>query len=296
MALMEPVHLEPFARDALALPAEERIEYLQRPRWIGYSRAREIAGRLEEVLRHPKVHRMPNILLLGESNNGKTMLAARFAQRHRTTGDSSKVRVLMVQAPAAPDENRFYAGILEALNAPYRQQETAARRQIQILHLLRSIGLEMLMIDEIHHLLAGHYAKQRQFLNVLKYLGNELQIPLVGIGTLDALRAVNTDAQIANRFEPLAIPKWEWGQQFRMLLASFERVLPLREPSQLASEALGKRLFELSEGTIGALSSLLNRTAAVAIRKGRERIDSESLKETEWVRPSERRQRAELMV
>jgi hypothetical protein len=140
---MEPVHLEPSARDALALPAEQRIEYLQRPRWIGYSRAREIVGRLEEVLRHPKVHRMPNILLLGESNNGKTMLAARFAQRHRTTSDPSKIRVLMVQTPAAPDENRFYAGILEALNAPYRPQETAARRQIQILHLLRSIGLEI---------------------------------------------------------------------------------------------------------------------------------------------------------
>jgi hypothetical protein len=154
----------------------------------------------------------------------------------------------------------------------------------------------MLMIDEVHHILAGHYAKQRQFLNVLKYLGNELQIPLVGIGTLDALRAVNTDPQIANRFEPLAIPKWDWGQEFRMLLASFERVLPLREPSHLASEALGKRLLELSEGTIGALSSLLNRAAAAAIRKGCERIDSQSLNQTDWVRPSERRQRAELLV
>lgn len=296
MALREPLHLEPFAREALALPTEERIEYLQRPRWIGYSRAREIVRRLEEVLRHPKVHRMPNILLLGESNNGKTMLAARFAQRYRTANDPSKVRVLTVQAPATPDENRFYAGILEALNAPYRPQETAGRRQIQVLHLLRSIGLEMLLIDEVHHVLAGHYAKQRQFLNVLKYLGNELQIPLVGIGTLDALRAMNTDPQIANRFEPLAIPKWVWGQEFRMLLASFERVLPLREPSHLASEALGRRLLELSEGTIGALSSLLNRAAAVTIRNGCEQIDSRSLNQTDWVRPSERRQRAELMV
>ena len=296
MALTEPVHLAPFARDALALPAEERIEYLSRPRWIGYSRAREIGDRLDEVLRHPKVHRMPNVLLVGESNNGKTMLAARFVQRHRATSNASKVRVLMVQAPAAPDENRFYVGILEALNAPYRPQETAARRQVEVLHLLRSIGLEMLVIDEVHHILAGHYAKQRQFLNVLKYLGNDLEIPLVGIGTLDALRAVNTDAQIANRFEPLAIPKWVWGQEFRMLLASFERVLPLREPSQLASEALGKRLLERSEGTIGALSSLLNRAAAVAIRKGRERIDTRGLDETDWVRPSERRQRAELLV
>jgi len=134
---------------------------LRRPRWIGYSRARQISDYLDEVLRHPKVHRMPNVLLIGESNNGKTMLAARFAERHKSPADSSKIRVLMVQAPAAPDENRFYAGILEALHAPYRPHETAARRQIQVLHLLRSLGLEMLIIDEIHHILAGHYAKQR---------------------------------------------------------------------------------------------------------------------------------------
>lgn len=296
MAITEPVHLEPFAREALALPPTERIESLRRPRWIGYSRARYISDYLDAVLRHPKVHRMPNVLLIGESNNGKTMLAARFVQRHRTTADGSGVRVLMVQAPAAPDENRFYAGILEALNAPYRPHETAARRHIQVLHLLRAIGLEMLIIDEIHHSLAGHHGKQRYFMNVLKYLSNDLQIPLVGIGTLDALRAVNTEEQIASRFEPLAIAKWEWGEEFRMLLASFERVLPLGEPSHLASEALGRQLLILSEGTIGALSSLLNRAAGTAIEKGRERIDRKVLSETDWIPPSERRQRAELLV
>lgn len=296
MALTEPAHLEPFAVQALSLPAEERIQYLRRPRWIGYSRARQITDYLEEILRHPKVHRMPDLLLIGESNNGKTMLAARFVQRHKNTAGSSQLRVLMVQAPPAPDENRFYAGILEALNAPYRPHETAARRYFQVVHLLRTLALEMLIIDEIHHILAGHYAKQRYFMNVLKHVGNDLQIPIIGIGTLDALRAVNTEEQIATRFEPMAIPRWEWGQEFRMLLASFERVLPLAQPSHLASEPLAKRLLAMSEGTIGALSSLLNRAAAVAIRKGRERIDEQTLNETDWVRPSERRQRAELMV
>lgn len=55
------------------------------------------------------------------------------------------------QGASAPNENRFYAVILDALNAPYRPQETAGRRQVQVLYLLRSIGLEMLMIDEVRH-------------------------------------------------------------------------------------------------------------------------------------------------
>jgi hypothetical protein len=105
--------------------------------------------------------------------------------------------------------------------------------QIRTARLLRGIGLEMLVVDEIHHILAGHYAKQRRFLNVLKYLGNELEIPLVGVGTLDALRAVQTEPQVASRFDPIAVPRWQWSKEFLMLLASFERVLPLRQPSHL---------------------------------------------------------------
>ena len=39
------------------------------------------------------------------------------------------MRVLVVQAPPVPDENRFFANILEALNAPYRAYQSAARRK-----------------------------------------------------------------------------------------------------------------------------------------------------------------------
>jgi hypothetical protein len=115
--------------------------------------------------------------------------------------------------------------------------------------------LQVLIIDEIHHVLAGHVAKQRLFLNVLKYLGNELQIPLVGVGTMDALRALHTDPQMANRFEPVALPRWEMNREFQVLLASFERILPLQQPSRLAEPALAARLLALSEGTIGELSA-----------------------------------------
>ena len=75
---------------------------------------------------------------------------------------------------------------------------------MKVLHLLRDTQLRVLIIDEIHHILAGHIAKQRHFLNVLKYVGNELKIPLVGVGTIDALRAIQTDPQMVNRFEPVS--------------------------------------------------------------------------------------------
>jgi hypothetical protein len=84
--------------------------------------------------------------------------------------------------------------------------------------------------------------------------------------------------------------------RYRMLLASFERLIPLRKPSQLAGETLSKKLLALSEGTIGELSTLLNRAAAHAIRTGRERIDLEALTKTNYIPPSERRKRTEQLV
>jgi hypothetical protein len=44
-------------------------------------------------------------------------------------------------------------------------------------------GVKMLVIDELHNLLSGSRSQQRRLLNLLRWLGNELRIPLVGVGT-----------------------------------------------------------------------------------------------------------------
>jgi hypothetical protein len=43
---------------------------------------------------------------------------------------------------------------------------------------------------------------------MLRWLGNELQIPLVALGTAEALRAIQSDDQLANRFSPFPLPLW----------------------------------------------------------------------------------------
>jgi hypothetical protein len=228
------------------------------------------------------------------------MLANRFVQLHpaddNPEGDAAIVPVLAIQAPPGPDEGRFYNAILEALFAPYNPRERVAQKQVQVLRILKGVGLRMLIIDEVHNVLTGPVTKQRQFLNVLKYLGNDLQIPLVGLGTKEALRAVQADPQLANRFEPAALPCWQLNQEFQMLLASFEQVLPLRKASRLADEQMARKLLVLSEGSLGELSLLLTSAAVYAVQSGAERIDEKVLAAIDWIPPSERRRRAERLV
>lgn len=293
-----PPHLLAKAASYLDRSDEERINYIRSPRWIGYDTANSILERLESLLTYPKTHRMPNLLVVGNTNNGKTMLVKRFCSRHQPEdnkeGKSIVVPVLFVQAPPVPDEGRFYNTILDLLFAPYKPSDRVDRKQFQVIKLMREVGLRMLIIDEVQHILAGNLTRQRTFLNVIKFLGNELEIPIVAVGTKDAFRALQTDTQLANRFDHAKLPRWKNDDDFIRLLMTFEQMLPLRNPSMLDDQALADRIYSMSEGYIGEISRLLVEAAVAAIKTGKEAIDKRLLDSIGWVAPSDRRKQPEV--
>jgi hypothetical protein len=289
-------HLGAAARAVIAHSAEARIQWLRQPRWIGYTKAQQALQRLERLLHHPPTPRMPNLLLIGETNNGKSTISQQFAARYpphdHPEGEAVRSPVMVIQTPQVPAENRLYEELLDAVYAPYRPGHSVSQKLRQVRTIFRHLHVRLLILDELHHILAGRVAQQRVFLNTLKFLGNDLQIPIVGIGTVDALRAVQTDPQLANRFEVFTLPKWTLDTEFRKLLASFEQVLPLRRPSSLHHKALAADLWALSEGTIGDLANVLNLAAEAAICTGHEQIDHAVLRALDWEPPSTRRRRA----
>ncbi|MCU7872094.1 MAG: TniB family NTP-binding protein [Candidatus Thiodiazotropha sp. (ex Lucinoma borealis)] len=293
------VHLLPKVAAYLDQPDDNRIKYIRSPRWIGYPRAQAILDRLEVLLTHPKSHRMPNLLIVGDTNNGKTMLVNRFSSRHKPEdnpeGEAAVVPVLCIQAPPIPDEGRFYNTILELLFAPYKPGDRADRKQFQAIKLLRTVGLKLLIIDEIHHILAGTMTKQRAFLNVIKYLGNELQVPIVGVGTKDAFRAIQTDLQLSNRFDHALLPRWENDDEYLRLLVTFERAIPLRHASNLIEGGMADKIYSMSEGYIGEIDRLLIEAAVQAVMMGKEYIDKKLLDRIVWTAPSDRRREPRAM-
>jgi len=290
--MTEVDHLSKAAQAALLLPDDQRIARISGARWIGYTRAQDILTKLDDLLAYPHQPRMPNLLLYGATGNGKTMIINRFIRRHPTSdnpgGDAVVVPVLAVQAPPLPSESRLYDAILEALFAPYKARENVSKKQFQVLRLLRAVNTRMLVIDEIHHILVGPTNQQRIVMNAVKYLSNDLQIPLVGVGTLEAVRAIQADPQLASRFHRAELALWRMGREYRKLLASFERMLPLKRPSKLAREPVATKLLAMTEGTIGELSTLLKTAAIYAVRTGVERIDEPVLAGLEWAPPSAR--------
>jgi hypothetical protein len=158
---------------------------------------------------------------------------------------------------------------------------------------MRIAGVRILVIDELHNLLAGQRLQQRRFLNLLRWLGNELCIPLVAAGTVEALRAIQSDDQLANRFSPFALPPWRMGEEYLRLLNTLEALLPLREPSHLVEPALAKKILALGEGILGEFVTVVTGAAAEAITSGEEHIHLGTLDRLVFVPPSERRHAAD---
>lgn len=270
-------HLLPEVRSLAKSDDKVRILALACDRWIDYPRATQAFELLGRLVKIPPRQRMPCVLLYGESNIGKTQVIAKFERRHPPEYDEiagvERRKVVSMQMPPTPDQNRFYTSLLFELGAPFNASARLNVLEHLSRELLRKVSPRMLVVDEVHHLLSGNYLEQRASLNLLKFLANDLQMTIVLVGTHDAEIALQTDSQMSGRFARFEMPRWQESEAFRGLLAAFERVPPLRRPSNLSRREVVSAVLAASGGLTGEVSRLLNSATELAIRDGREMID-----------------------
>jgi archaellum biogenesis ATPase FlaH len=274
----------------LSLSDKQRINFLNEPRWIGYPTAQKLIELLRHMMELPTRARMPNLLIVGDSNNGKTTIIDRFKELHGkgyVNENAEPVKpVIIVESPPTSDEKALYASILEEFWTPYRVTDSVIKLRYQVIHLLRECNVKILIIDELHSLLSGSAIKQREMMNAIKMLCNEVKIPVVGVGTSDAVRVLHTDPQHASRFDVLSLRPWSVGVDFQRFLKGFESVLPLRQASELFRPEVAYTLHAVSEGNTGNLHRLLIECATEAINSGKEKIDVEMIKSKSWLQPT----------
>ena len=214
---------------------------------------------------------MPSTQLYGDSDIGKTMIDDKFVRDRPNIcnqfGEVEARKVLRLQMLSKPNDGRLYVQIIDGLwhKAPYTGRGTDL--ETLALRLLHQKPPRMMIVDKVHHLLAGSVREQRQSLNQLKLLSNELRMPLVALGTSEALYAMKADAQIASRLEPFALPRWHESAARREVVAGLGRLLPLHKPLPLDDKARIQ-----SNGLTGKIATLLAPAAELAIRSTTESI------------------------
>ena len=216
-------HLTAGATALLAETDERRIRAIRSRRWVLYPRAKQALDRLSALLVQPRGTRMPSVAIYGDSGMGKTMIMKRFRDEHPPSFNpltgTLKTPVLAMEMTSRPGERRFYAELLTLLGAPQRPRADIAQMEQAALRIMEAIGVQVLVIDEVHNILAGTYREQRIVLNTLRFLSNRLQISLVCFGVNDAREAISGDVQLARRFEQFTLSRWAANEQFETLVA-----------------------------------------------------------------------------
>lgn len=287
-------HLGTDALKLVDLPDDKRIFAIREGTKIPYPRSKEILDRMEELFEYPRIERMPNMLIVGASNNGKSNILHRFEEKHKPDpnpgGEYSIIPVIFVEAPKKPDMNDFYNRILEAIWQPYSIRARDSDKEREVMKVLRNVQLKVLLIDEIQHIIAGGQTKQQEFRNGLKSLGNELRISIVAAGVEEAFNTFNTDPQLSNRFEPEFLPKWKLENEYSDLLGSFETRIPLKKASNLRQVELAQKILWMGENILGEMHEVLKRAAIQAINDKSEVITIDTLEKIRWFMPSKRKQ------
>lgn len=278
---------------------EERIEYINKEYWIDYPIAKNILEKMEDIYKYQYGQTRPtSILLVGSSNNGKTSLLKEFIKTHppydynidgekpdwitdeffdKYTGIGRPV--VYIISPTEPSETRLYSIILEQLNVPYKARDTLDTKANLVEYYLKALNVRVLIIDEIHNILNGSPARQRQIMGAIRDLSSKLTMPVILSGVKDALRAVNTEDQISSRYRPEYLTKWKMDKDYVSLMATVVSKLPLKKQSTILNKDDASEILELCNGYIGEIVNLIKSAAIYAIKSGSERVTIKEIKE-----------------
>lgn len=286
MSAAEFLHLPQDVRPVAALNADARIGHIRAERWVQHAAADRVLGYLQEAFSQPRRERMENILLVGESGMGKTMLIRKF-ERQTTPGfdDVAGMQqrpVVVMLMPHQPTETQFFDQLLGAMNAPSAGHFTRSfPLREPAIRLLRELGTRVVVIDELNSVLAGTPRQQRVFLQLLRFLSNELRLAFVGVGVPEARHALFSDSQLRSRFTDVELPTWSVGEDLRDFVTRLTWSLPLREPSPVDSPKLRHLLVDRTGGITLGICKAFERAAIAAIRGGTERISLDSFQDPE---------------
>src|SRR5438045_5639672 len=61
----------------------EKINNVKKYIWIGYPTEIMALEKLRELFDHPQRQRMPNLLIIGHTNNGKSMIIEKFCRHYK---------------------------------------------------------------------------------------------------------------------------------------------------------------------------------------------------------------------
>lgn len=249
--------------------------------------------------RNPSYRGASGCLLVGPTQSGKSTVLQTYRDRLNAPERLEKGRIpaLMVTLTAHQTRKGLAQDILRAIDGFgyatlwWRGTEAVLLDRVQTY--VRKLGVEILMLDEFHHLVdSDRDTVAKSVAETVKWLLIEAVAPVVMSGVEAARRPLLANPQLAARCEPaieltpLDPEKTDDRRLFRDFISDyldeFEALgLARHATSLLRQPDVPDCIHESAGGVLGEACNLLKQALALAVLNGRAEIVREDLEEAQ---------------
>ena len=293
-------HLSLYARELLNHSAEERIRQIRKDHWVGYKRASDVLRGLETLKDYPPQERMPYLLIVGDTNYGKSAIIDRFAALYPShpnpNSDFLHAPVVKIDSPDKADERRLFNRILSEIQVPPSRNEKPHELEARFYTSLRNARTRLLIVDNLHDIIGSSTQAQRDLMKTIRKISTQLKMSVAATGLKEVIHTIKSEPQLRNRFTFVYhLEKFDIYDEndsedlveYATILTSLERFYPLKKPSNLKEPDMVAKIYQMSEGILGKTVKLLKGAATLAIELGTEQITEKLLDETDYQSPLE---------
>lgn len=276
-------HLNDRARGMVELPTAERIRFVLGDTIIIHPRIAEILNEVDWMIREPAGYRARGLMVHAPPGNGKSMIAEILKRRYpvTTSAVASDCKppecAIAISLAGARATKAVLVRMLDSLKCPIGRG-SIAEQELRVHDVLRRCGCRLLILDETQDMLKGCESEQFRVIDVLKHLMNQLRLPILALGTADAVDAFRVDPHMQARFKPIQLPAWTVGDELAGFLRKYEEALPLKKRSNLDNPLVMKYLVTYGDGVLDPMLRRIKAAAVQALVDGTERISLELLR------------------
>jgi len=281
-------HLSPETRTVAVADNRTRIGYIRRDRFIEHAGVQPVKARVLSLLDRPRTVRPQCVLLASEAGSGKTALLRHLQRLYPDEADreSQRIRrrVIYCEVEPAPTPLSLQVGLLTELGAPPLNLRRRDLRNDLIKRYLSEFGVELVLFDEVQHVVALPLRERMLELDWMKWVSTAGKASVVLAAALaSGRRLIEHDPQLLTRFTEMAIPRFAAGTALAQFLLTLERSLPLRRASGLSERSLQQAILDETTvmqgrpGLTDGIVKVVQEAAVAAVLGGAERIDSAML-------------------
>jgi hypothetical protein len=220
------------------------------------------------------------VLLTGESGSGKSAIAKYYVKNNPVIEQNERtyIPVLHFELKAISTPLEFLRALLIAVGDPQQGMgaKNAGELYQRLLILIKAVGLELLILDEIQVIIERRSAKVvTGIADLFKDLIKDTKIPIVFMGMPWSKYLVDSNPQLKRRIiyrraiPPFRISQKSERDEYRRLLKMFSDSYSISNEIKLEELSVAYRMFSATSGNLSTTAELIGDAYILSSMEGK---------------------------